>query len=175
MIVDILGSLQPHFPDLFDENDEQKLDELHSIFTNHFFSRPITCMGKSLQVKRYPYTNCRKDDLPQHFERFYEKFVHIVTRKPDKNGKNSKREFDIERANRIHWIKPILENCDDARITSFRSKESNGSIRNYFWYKAKKFMVILEEIVPNYVLITGYCVDDKNHSYYQRKYTNRIV
>ena len=56
--------------------------------------------------------------IPIEYEKFYEKFVHIITRTVKANNWKTApniREFREERANRVHWIRPILENCDDNR------------------------------------------------------------
>jgi hypothetical protein len=85
------------------------------------------------------------------------------------------RQLEVKRANRIHWIKPILQHADDIRITKFRYEENDGTKRNYYWYKSKKYMVVLQFLNPDYILITGFCVDDENAGYFQRRYNNRIV
>lgn len=164
-----LDSLQPYFS-CVDELDEEKLDELHSIFQSDFMDNSLEIDGKKLVIKRHIY-NPRKDKLPKHFARYFEKFVHIVTRE---NSKTKKREFRPERANRIHWIKPILEHRHDPRITHFKFRESNGEIRDYFWYKAKSYMVILQEVLPDYFLITGFCIDEKNEGYFKNKEAKRL-
>jgi hypothetical protein len=83
------------------------------------------------------------------------------------------RVFKEERANRIHWLKPILQHWKDPRITFFTFVEADGTARDYFWYKAKAYMVIMEEVTPDYVLITGFCVDRKEENYYDLKYRFR--
>ena len=75
----------------------------------------------------------------------------------------------MKRTNRIHWIRPILENRNDPRITSFKFRESDGTIRDYFWFKEKAFVVILEEVSPEYILITAFCIDQNNYKYYENK------
>lgn len=44
-------------------------------------------------------------------------------------------------------------------ITRFRYIENSGREREYFWYRAKGYMVVVEYINPNFALITGFCVD----------------
>lgn len=169
---DILASLQPYFDDI-SEHDEQKLDELHAIFQDHFLDNPFYLDGKLVVVKRHPYRP-GKDGLPDHFAHYFEKFVHVVTRTSDDKRGKKEREFRPERANRIHWIKPVLEHHNDPRISKFRFFEDDGAVRDYFWFKAKNFMVVLEEVTPDYYLITGFCVDRQNCKYYLRKEGNRI-
>lgn len=169
---DVLGGLEPYFDDLC-EDDEDKIDELHAIFQDHFLDNAFYFEGKQVIVKRHIYRH-EKDGLPAHFSRYFEKFVHVVSRTKDRKRGNKQREFRAERANRIHWIKPILENSNDRRISRFRNLEADGSIREYFWYKQKSFMVILEEILPDYILITCFCVDRRNYNYFLRKENSGI-
>lgn len=167
---DILASLKPYFDEI-SEHEEQKLDELHGIFQEHFLDNPFYLDEKLVLVKRHPY-NPGKDGLPDHFAHYFEKFIHVVTRSIDNKKGLIRREFRPERANRIHWIKPVLEHRNDPRITTFRFLENDGSVRDYFWYKGKNFMVVLEEVRPDYYLITGFCVDKQNFKYYLRKEAN---
>ena len=37
----------------------------------------------------------------------------------------------------------------------------------------KQYIVVVEEIDPNYTLITGFCVDAENQPHFQNKYINR--
>ncbi len=169
---DVLGSLQPYF-DSLSEHDEEKITELHAIFQDDFLDNPFYIENKQVIIKRHPYRP-KKDGLPNHFAHYFEKFVHVVTRTKDKKRGIQTREFRSERANRIHWIKPILEQRDDPRISHFSFLESDKSIREYFWYKAKRFMVVLEEVSPDYMLITCFCVDKKNFKYFERKEANAL-
>ncbi len=175
--IDILDGLQPYFSDSFTMNDEEKIDELFGVFQRDFFENSFQVQGKNVKVKIAPYTKHLFDGLPEFYCGYYEKFVHIITREIDGKLKISPktRKFKEDRANRIHWIKPILEHANDAKITSFRFEESDGKIRDYYWYKEKGYMVVVEEVNPDYQLITGFCVDTKNELYYNNKYDNRIV
>ena len=102
-MVDTLTSLKPYFDEI-SEHEEEKLDELHAIFQEHFLDNPFRLNGKLVVVKRHPY-NPGKDGLPDHFAHYFEKFVHVVTRTIDNKRGIKEREFRQERANRIHWIK----------------------------------------------------------------------
>lgn len=173
---DILGMLQPYFDCELSVEDMDKILELHERFRNDVLIQKVNLDGAELIVKPYPYNRSCRDGLPEWFDGLLEKFVHVITRDAKENRrKTSKtvREFRSERALRIHWIKPILENASDKRITRFRYIENSGREREYFWYRAKEYMVVVERINPNYALITGFCVDQSNHSYYMRKLQNK--
>ncbi|MCM1517607.1 MAG: hypothetical protein NC117_03090 [Pseudoflavonifractor sp.] len=174
---DVQGMLQPYFDCELSVDDKAKILELHERFRDDILSKKVNLDGVELIVKPYPYNRSHKDALPEWFDGLLEKFVHVVTRDTKENRyKTSRivREFRSERAVRIHWIKPILENASDKRITRFRYLENTGREREYFWYRAKGYMVVVEYVSPFFALITGFCVDSSNHAYYMRKYQNRI-
>lgn len=174
---DTLGILQPYFDCELSVGDKDKILELHERFRNDVLIQKISLDGEELIVKPYPYNRSHKDGLPEWFDGLLEKFVHVITReaKEDRRKTSRKvREFRSERAVRVHWIKSILENASDKRITRFRYIENTGREREYFWYRAKGYMVVLEYINPKFTLITGFCVDQSNQDNYMRKYQNRI-
>ena len=166
---DDLRKLKPFFSGI-NEDDKEKLDELFNIYKSHFHEEIVNIRGAKLKVKIHPY-NPQKDHLPDFYANYYEKFVHLITRK---NYKTKRREFQPERAVRIHWIKVVLENYESNLITYFKFKEADGSIWDYFWYKKKNYMVILEKINSEFLLITAFCVDKDNQLYYKKKEMNQI-
>ena len=136
-VADELGALKPYFADGVAETEQEKMDELYAIFHRDFFENTVIIDGIPLKVKPYLYKNSKKDNLPVDFERYYEKFVHVITRtiKGGRYKTSGKiREFREERANRVHWIRPILENKEDKRITYFQYIEDDGTLRDYYWY-----------------------------------------
>lgn len=101
------------------------------------------------------------------YEVFAETFVHLITRK----SKGGTRVFDKHRANKIHWIRCILENRAEEEIIYFEYLEGDGTIRDYYWFREGGFIVIMEKISPNYLVITSFNVDDKrNESYFEKRY-----
>ena len=101
---------------LFDENDlnfegpsSDQLFQIYGIFLNDFHKSPLLHKGKNVVFN----TNPSKHPL---FRGKFEGFVHIVTRK---NHYNDKRQYDRDRANRIHWIKPILNNWQSSFVSYF--------------------------------------------------------
>lgn len=72
-------------------------------------------------------------------------FWHLVTKNDSQaNG----RYLDTQRAERLHWIKPIIENHSSAEITMFYHRQTSGKkhIRLYLWAKQEKFVVILQKL-----------------------------
>lgn len=70
-------------------------------FSSRLFDNTVIIDGIPLKVKPYLYKNSEKDNLPVDFERYCEKFVHVVTRtiKGGKYKTSGKiREFREERS-----------------------------------------------------------------------------
>jgi hypothetical protein len=163
---DLLDELEPYFDDLgFNpEEEEVKIRELYQIFYDDFVQNPFTLNGCNVTVK----TNLSQHvGQPTYFGEFIHDFVHTITRKSDITRR---RVFEPQRANRIHWIKPILLNSGDERIKYYQFIESTGELRDYFWFEEKDFVVVLERLLPGYWLITAYIVDDKRK--HQKRYWN---
>lgn len=96
-------------------------------------------------------------------------FEHIITRESKHSGK---RNFDPERANKIHWIRPILENFDDPKIKYFEALNDDGKNQLFYWYEEKDFIIILREIIPSLLLITSFCIDKEERYGLKKRYEN---
>ncbi|MBI9068968.1 MAG: hypothetical protein JEZ09_16850 [Salinivirgaceae bacterium] len=154
---DELDELEPYFDDLgFEpEEEEEKMRELYARFCDDFIENPIDVNGVVVVIKQ---ALSKHVGQPEYFKEFKHDFVHTITRQ----GNISKRRvFEPQRANRVHWIKPVLTNSNDARIRTFQFTEGNGKLRDYFWFEEKDFVVVLEKVLPDYWLITAHIVDDK--------------
>lgn len=159
-----LDDLEPYFDD-FTENDlDDKLPQLFKIFKEDFIDNDFYLFGSKVKIKTMN-SNLRG------FTNYPEGFVHVITRK---SHLKKTRILDLERANRVHWVKVILENSDDSRIKYFKYEEGSGEIRDYFWFREKSYMVVMEKIQPDYLLITGFVVDDEEVRSYEKRYVNYI-
>jgi hypothetical protein len=108
--------------------------------------------------------------LEEGFEEYPHTFVKIITR-----GKKGHRIFDKKRANKIHWIKEVLEQKESDDVLVFDFLEASKRVRRYFWFKEGDFLVIMEIITPNFVIVSCFHIDDdRNRKFYQERYTNRI-
>lgn len=154
---DVLDELEPFFDELgFDpEDEEDKIRQLYDSFYNDFILNPFKVNNATVLIKQAFSKHVRQ---PDYFKDFLHDFVHTITRQGDIN---KTRVFEPQRANRIHWIKPILLNCKDCRIKKYKFAESDGKVRDYFWFEEKDFVVVLEMVLPDYWLITAHIVDDK--------------
>ncbi|OMP74808.1 hypothetical protein [[Flexibacter] sp. ATCC 35208] len=153
---------------LFDETElsidaptAEQLYEMYGHFLHDFCHTPLIHRGKIVTVNR---------NLSHHplFKRKFEGFVHVVTRK---SGYTDKRQYDRDRANRIHWIKPILDNWDSPLVSYFERVGDDSALQYFYWVQTLQFVVILREVSPDLLLVTAYCVDKYNTEKF-RKYLN---
>jgi hypothetical protein len=174
-VLDALDSLMPKFHSAISSADKEKIDLVYAYYCRDFFDNPFQVDNKTIKIKDDLYTNNIADGLPDFYCGYHEKFVHLITREASGRTKvlPKHRIFKENRLKRIHWIKPILQHWNDPRITYFYFLEDNRDTRQYFWYKAKDYIVILQELPPDLYFITGFCVDFNNRSYYDAKYNAR--
>lgn len=157
-----LNSLRP----MFDEDDldinlnPDQLKKFFNCFEEDFIKTPYELKGKIVKVI------LKKSRIPDLTE-YPETFAHIITR--DLKSQRD-RFFDCHRANRIHWIKPILENRSSKKILSFKWKDDRGVCRDHYWYFEKDFMVVVGEIGADAVIITSFCVDQEEKAKYHERY-----
>ena len=138
--------------------------KMYGIFLNDFKKTTTTVFGKQIII------NEEKSKHPL-FKGKFETFAHLVTRE---STYSKKRNYDYQRANRIHWIKPILENYEDERILHFERLNDKKVNQHFFWYKERNFIIILREIKPNLLLVTSYCVDKDNFVKYKKWYWENL-
>ena len=158
---DLLDSLADYFDDLpIEEPSRAQLYKLYGLFLADFDKDPIVIKGVVLKynsaISKMPLTRGK----PKGYE-------HLITRE---SKYTKKREFDRERANKIHWIKPIIEQKEDARIKYFEQVNKDGYNQQFYWYEVKGFIVIIRELDPDYLMITGYSVDKDETGKYRRWY-----
>lgn len=154
---------------LFDENEmsldapsKDQLYKMYGIFLTDFHKTTLLHRGKKVIFN----TNPSKHPL---FKGKFQGFVHLVTRK---SKYTEKRQYDRDRANRIHWIKPILENWQSPQVTYFEQPNKDGEIQYFYWLQANFFIVILRELNPDLLLISAYCVDEDNKVQFRKQYNN---
>lgn len=122
---------------------EEVLERLHHCFRQIFFAEPrVLVQGQLLVVDG----RCIDNDKE-------EGFWHIVSKGPVGN-----RLPDFERARRMPWIAAMLDGTAPG-LSRWRYKEGSGSIRQYYWLEAERYVLILEEGRYVTTLITAYYVE----------------
>lgn len=156
-----LDTLEDYIDDLpIADPSPAQLYILYGLFLEDFVQNPILIKGELLQYNTARSVMPLTRGKPKGYE-------HIITRE---NKYTGKREFDRERANRIHWIKPIIEHKENSRIKYFEKVNSEGYNQQFYYYQEKGFIVIVRELKPNYLMITAFSVDKDQGSKYNRWY-----
>lgn len=149
------------FDDLsIDGPNKAQLFKMYGIFLRDIVTNSIIIKGNSLQCNQ----NISKHPICRGKMKGFE---HIITRESKHKGK---RDFDRERANKIHWIRPIIENVTDIRIKYFERINDKGYNQQFYWYQQKGFIVIVREINPYLMLITSFAVDISENGKFKNWY-----
>lgn len=153
-----LQDLDLRMHDLGAEPNDVQMNLLWLTFKEHFIDFPFEVDGVPIKV------HVKGSHVPD-YEGYAETFVHLITRK----SQSGKRVFDRERANRLHWVRPILENRHDPEVVYFRFPEPDQRMRDYFWYREGDFLVILEQISAAKYVITSFHIDNRENRHYFEK------
>jgi len=156
-----LDDLEELFDDLgFDEPTDDQLTQLLGIFQKDFVDEAFTINACSVKI-------VDKASFNREFKGCPETFVHLITRESKMKGQ---RMFDRERANRLHWIKPILVNYQDPRIKYYEYLDEKGIAKKHFWFEEFNFMVVLKPIGNDLLVVTGFKVDALEKKRYLKRY-----
>lgn len=154
-------------PELIDTNGEWEdiVNRLYLVFVNDLKNRMIY-----FESRRVIFDNRKTDSDKENA------FWHLIDKEKDKEKDN--RLFDPRRAERLGWIRPIIENSHCPDILKFDYVEDNGKVRTYLWLKEYNFVVILEKQTRNRsnlaALITAFYVSGKKNINLQYKYENKV-
>lgn len=104
-------------------------------------------------------------------------YLHLTTVMVDKSTR--KREFDMSRSCRLHWVKYHIDQNKQDNMLLFSVNEPDGD-RTYIYDKDEKYVVILEPLrnKNEYYLISAYyltgkdAMRDKILKKYKRKLEN---
>lgn len=156
-----LDDLEDLFEDLsIDGPNKVQMHTMYGHYLNDIVKNPLVINGITLtfnsNASRHPVCKGK-----------HQCFEHIITRESKHSGK---RNFDRERANKIHWIKPILENVNDPRIKYFEAINDDNENQQFYWYEEMNFVVILRELNPNLLLITSFSVDKEERYGFKKQY-----
>lgn len=141
---------------------ERLIDLLYHIFEWDFIQHH--CLFEKHRV----IFNDRKIDSP-----YEEGFWHLVSR-DDKRVRD--RFFDSERAKRLPWCKPAIENTTQEGVRAWDYLEENKRTNTYIWLVDSDYLVILQRRKKVSFLVTAYWVDgDASRRLLQRKYEKRAI
>lgn len=122
-------------------------DELYNIFCRDFKS-PNILYFRNEKIIIFSHST--------HLENGKESIFWHITNKEDKSY--SERLPDLRRAERINWIRPIIENYTSSDIYFFDLVDSRQNKKTYLWLYKYNFVVILKKLTINYVIVTAFYV-----------------
>jgi hypothetical protein len=100
-------------------------------------------------------------------------FRHLTTEVIDQ--KTKKREFEINRSKRLHWVRHHIDN-KKTNLLCFTVKEPDG-FRTYLYDDDEKYVIVLEPRVPynTYFLLSAYHLrgKDAQRDKIKKKYKRR--
>ena len=165
--IDTLGQITDLDTDLTDTPTTEQLHSIYGVYLSEYVKKPLEIEGCRIILNTAKVRDGKKYDKILFGKQ--DTFCHVVTRGTD-NSK--KRQFKSERANKIHWIRIIIENKDDNRIKYFEGMSDDYKWSRFYWYKDKNYIVILREISVKLLLITGYCVDMSEYSKFNKQWND---
>ncbi len=147
--------------------------ELYKIFRKMFFIDKIYFNGLPIKVKT----------SPKYLE-YETSFVHLICKTESANPKDvNDREPDFRRAERLHWIKPIIEHypcsekcidCDGLLLYEEFFNGNENRVRTKIFFPKEQYIIILERRKTYYQLITAFYIEkgfnDINIKKYYKKY-----
>nr|WP_321411145.1 hypothetical protein [uncultured Carboxylicivirga sp.] len=146
-------------------NPAQQKKSLQSIFDRDITNNP------SFKFKQRHITPTPKDGEIK----MSTLYTHLTTVIVDKVTR--KREFDNDRAIRLHWVKYHVDENKKDNILIFSVKEPEGN-RTYIYDKDEKYVVVLEPLraKDEYYLLTAYYVKGKDakRDKFASKYKRRL-
>ncbi len=137
--------------DLVALNERQRISSLRLIFERDFVNKSPKFQNKDV----YP-TSQNDGEIPMDTL-----FRHLTTEMTDKSTR--KREFEIDRSRRLHWVRFHLDNKKKDNMLLFSVKEPEG-YRTYFYDKDEKYVLVLEPMRNGnaYYLLTAYYIKGKD-------------
>lgn len=141
---------------------EEIIEKCFQHYHEDFGKEPVMVKGKRVKVIS------SLSGIPG-FEKYPETFAHIATREI-----KSQRErfFEVERAIRVNWIKPILTSNPTKAILYFKWKDERNLCKEYYWFFSGKFMVVVKEVSPDLQIVTAFCVDKEEEIKYFEWYND---
>lgn len=135
-------------------------DRLHTIYQNEI-------VGEHIEIEGVPVLHNNRPD--PDFPPYTKGFTHLVTRG------DTFRAYDPERAARLSWVVPLLQNYKDPNVSCFWFETPQGAILNEslaIWLEEWDFILILRWATitrTEKIIVTAHHVDRGNKGYWQRK------
>jgi hypothetical protein len=159
---------QKILPDILNLNGtwSEKEENLYNIFRKDFKGKNLIHDGIKVVF------DARKIEGDKE-----EGFWHVITKT---DFQTKERLLDFRRAERLHWIKIILEDSEnELSIKRWNCLDKRRKkIRRYLWLEKEDFVVVLEKSKNKklYILVTAYYIEgDSTRRSLNKKYGKRIL
>ena len=151
--------------DLVAYTETQRTESLKRIFNRDIAENP----NFAFRTKKINPTTADGEDTMERF------FLHLTTMITDKSI--NKREFDMQRSRRLHWIKYHIEESKKDNMKVFSVQEPQG-IRTYIYDVDEQYVIILEPLrnKDEYYMLTAYYMEGKDtaRNKMDKKYKRRM-
>jgi hypothetical protein len=141
------------------------IEDLYEVFVRDFIASMPTFKGHNVDFADKRRIDSNKEECFWHITsrdyKIIQKGLPIIDRKPD-----------IIRAERIAWIREIIENADDPSILMWINKTGFKAPRYHLWYN-HEFLVVINDLdrYGAYSLITSFHTSrDKDIEKYMDEY-----
>ncbi|PIQ47925.1 MAG: hypothetical protein COW03_13380 [Cytophagales bacterium CG12_big_fil_rev_8_21_14_0_65_40_12] len=156
-----LDDLDDLFDDMsFEMPTDEQLDEMRNIFERDFIENPFKIDDCDVKVVTH-------QTWDRDFRGEAETFFHLITRE---SKMKNQRQFDKWRANRIHWVKSILLQKEDARIKYYEYEDGKGVVKQHYWFEERNHLVVLKPISDDLMVVTSFVIDDFEIDKTRRRY-----
>lgn len=140
------------------------LDMIYLIFKKNYLDKPLYYSGLKVQMRYHP-KECEREQV----------FYHLTHRD---YHRSDVREPDLDRTERILWIRYILTNwdcsinsCNDCVGYKIWDERIRSKTRRYFFLEIERYVVIMEKRDKYWLLITAYYIDqDYTFKDFMRRY-----
>ncbi len=141
-------------------SDNEFLDLLYVYFTQDFINSKPIYKENELRLKRYPLREEKEAT-----------FYHITT----KGDNESTREIDVPRAERIRWIKPIIESNDKIlKIWENERKKKQVERSILIFLEKENFLIVIRKRTGFLLFYTSFYVTECYKKSLLREYENYI-
>lgn len=158
--LDILENLFDYID--IDGPTNEQMTTIYDVFKKDIINDPLIIKTKQVGYDKRKSIHPLFRNKPVGFE-------HICTRQ-SKHKSKRRRDFDPERTNRIHWIKPIIQCNENARVKYFEREHANGQNQQYYWLRQSQYVVIIREITVKLQLVTAFKVDKTEENRFKKWY-----
>ena len=150
----------------------QIFDMLYDIFYDDFIANK-TFLNGSIYIN--PQSHKKEEGKELSFWHLTTRTQSRLKKEGNRTIKIKERLLDFDRAKRIHWIKPIIDNALAAHnIKLFYKKETTKKkpIRLYLWAEDEDFVVILQKLgkSSSFLVTSFYITHQRKRDDFQKYY-----